>query len=451
MKFFLALLMAFSCQSPLWASDESDLLEALTRAEESDDLDDVLDDDIESQIEDEVEDELESKLESEVESELEDDVEDELEEEFEHEVEHQLDSDIAQERLHQLWDVEKELDDLDFDALPDQEIAILSADELAQARARGLTILSEQPLPELGGILVTFSPDKDDSIAERAPNHVYHLDALASDTEGHSAVHQAAALGLTEALPAQQRIGLMDSAIQASHPCLQGVGIVQKNFHDPAALPSLRHGTAIASVMAGAQDCGAAGLLTHAQLVNAVVFAHSEKGLVTANAAELVAGLDWLLQQQVQVINLSLSGPPNPVLQQALHHVHERGIQLVASVGNDGAAAYPRYPAAYPDVIAVTAVDEQQHIFARAVQGEHVELAAPGTGVQVASDNGSTGVMQGTSVAAAMVSALLATMPVSAGEPQRLQLQQHARDLGEPGRDPVFGYGLTQSLQNVAE
>lgn len=448
MKFFLVLLMLFSCPSPLWASDESDLLEALAKAEESD----VLDDDIESQIEDEVEDELESKLESEVESELEDDVEEELEDEFEHEVEHQLESDIAQERLHQLWDVEKELDNLDFDALPDQEIAILSAEELAQARARGLTILSEQPLPELGGVLVTFSPDKDDdSIAERAPNHVYHLDALASETEGKSAVRQAAVLGVAQALPAQQRIGMMDSAIQISHPCLQGVGIVQKNFHDPAAQPSLRHGTAIASVMAGAPGCTAAGLLTHAQLVNAVVFAHSEKGLVTANAAELVAGLDWLLQQQVQVINLSLSGPPNPVLQQALHQVHERGVQLVASVGNDGAAAYPRYPAAYPEVIAVTAVDEQQRIFARAVQGEHVELAAPGTGVQVASENGSTGVMQGTSVAAAMVSALLAAMPAAGGDEQRLQLQQHARDLGEPGRDPVFGYGLTQILQNVAE
>ena len=161
------------------------------------------------------------------------------------------------------------------------------------------------------------------------------------------------------------------------------------------------------------------------------------RGPVVASAAELVAGLDWLLQQQVSIINMSLSGPPNRVLEQALNRAAARNITLVASAGNEGPAAFPRFPAAYPAVIAVTAVDAQQQVYTRAAQGPHIELAAPGVGVRVAAGT-ATQPMSGTSVAAAMVSAVLAAQP----GPVRDRLPQQVRDLGATGPDPVFGLGL---------
>src|SRR5690606_27022977 len=101
--------------------------------------------------------------------------------------------------------------------------------------------------------------------------------------------------------------------------------------------------------------CEAPGALHSAQLVNAVVFGRSPQGPVVASAGQLIQGLDWLLQQQVEIINMSLSGPANPLLERVLQQVQAHSVQVLASVGNDGAAAFPRYPAAYPSVIAITA------------------------------------------------------------------------------------------------
>jgi len=358
------------------------------------------------------------------------------------------DSAADDERLSQLWDIADRLDEWEADALPDQEIAVMTAEQLQQARQLGVTVLDEQPLPALGGILVTFAPLPDGVEIEVVPNHLYQLDAAEEGTAGPLPVSASALLdmvGLTGAQPAQQRIGMMDSAIDRGHPCLQGVSITQKTFIRTDSTADTRHGTALASVMAGRAGCGAEGILQQASLVNAVVFARTQQGPVIASASQLVTGLDWLLQQQVRLVNLSLSGPPNPVLERALNLAHRMGVQLVASVGNDGTAAFPRYPAAYDAVIAVTAVDRQRQVFPRAVRGPHVELSAPGIGLAVAAEQGQTERMSGTSLAAAFTTAVLAThMPAADMEQQRRQLQQEALDLGEPGRDPVFGFGLLQ-------
>ncbi len=362
--------------------------------------------------------------------------------------------DLSEEELTQLWDVEERLDNLELDALPDQFIKVLTPGQLQQARVQGLTILATQPLQALGGILVTFAPLPDDAELDVAPNHLYQLDGDSSPQTTESepplpAAGLAAMTGLQAPLPAQRRIGLMDSAIDTAHPCLQTADVIQRSFVAAGSQPDQRHGTAMASVMAGAADCGAAGVLSQATLVNAIVFARSPQGPVVASATQLITGLDWLLQEQVRLVNLSLSGPPNPVLEAALTQARKLGVQLISSVGNEGGAAFPRYPAAYDSVLAVTAVDRNKQIFTRAVRGDHVELAAPGVGMAVAGDGG-TYRMDGTSLAAALTTAALAVRPPQDAADERRQLQQSALDLGEPGRDTVYGYGLLQ-MQGLTE
>ncbi|HCZ47585.1 MAG TPA: hypothetical protein DCZ11_01105, partial [Gammaproteobacteria bacterium] len=105
----------------------------------------------------------------------------------------------------------------------------------------------------------------------------------------------------------------------------------------------------------------------------------------------------------------------------------------------------PLYPAAYPGVVGVTAVDGRRRVLPEAGRGPHVSFAAPGADLAAASADGYT-VVRGTSYAAPVVAGLLAARagePASDGARQALSaLVATATDLGSPGRDPIFGHGL---------
>ena len=151
-------------------------------------------------------------------------------------------------------------------------------------------------------------------------------------------------------------------------------------------------------------------------------------------------------EADLQVINLSLSGPANTVLQNAIAAAQAEGIVIIAAAGNNGAGAEPAYPAAYPGVIAVTAVDQDLNVYRRATQGAYIDLAGPGVNVWTASGQGSGALKTGTSYAVPFVSAaaglLLASNPQLDPEAVQARLEQHTRDLGTPSWDPTYGYGL---------
>jgi subtilisin family serine protease len=134
------------------------------------------------------------------------------------------------------------------------------------------------------------------------------------------------------------------------------------------------------------------------------------------------------------VINISLVGPPNMLVQRAIQIVRSRGIQIVAAVGNDGPAAPPQYPASYPGVIAVTAVDGGGRALPEAGKAAHVDFAAPGADMAAAlPGNGYTRV-RGTSFAAPLAAARL----LAAGTP--VALASEARPgKGRVGRGIVCG------------
>ena len=174
------------------------------------------------------------------------------------------------------------------------------------------------------------------------------------------------------------------------------------------------------------------------------IFGLDQEGKPVASVSSFMAGLDWLLGQGIRTINTSLSGPENDLMALAVDAALRQHARLVAAVGNDGLSDTPRYPAAYPGVIGVTAVDATRHPFAQANRGNFVTLAAPGVDlwVPVADAKATTNgiFVSGTSFATPFVVATLA-----AANNDAALLTANAIDLGEAGVDPVFGHGLVQA------
>ncbi len=154
----------------------------------------------------------------------------------------------------------------------------------------------------------------------------------------------------------------------------------------------------------------------------------------------LLSGLNWLLEQNVTLINVSLTGPHDALLARAFAKAMDEGVMVVAAVGNAGPGAAPLFPAAYPGVVGVTAVDVEGEIYRWALQGEQVDIAAEGVRVPVWRSVNRWEKESGTSLASPIVTAQLACARISFANIEAY-LAEHSRDLGEPGKDPIFGWG----------
>lgn len=235
------------------------------------------------------------------------------------------------------------------------------------------------------------------------------------------------------------RIGMLDSAVKADHMALAGSRIVHRDFVTHEGTRPLGHGTAVASLI----DASADG---EAEILAASVFFQTPGYAPGATTESLVAALDWMAAEQVDTVNMSLAGPANELLEKALAAMRD-GPVVVAAVGNNGPSGEPLYPAAYEGVVGVTAVDADGEVFRYANRGEHVDYAALGVNVRVADSGGSWRLESGTSMASPHVAVVMGRMLQI--EPMDLQaltsvLAEHAEDLGETGRDPVFGHGLVR-------
>lgn len=236
------------------------------------------------------------------------------------------------------------------------------------------------------------------------------------------------------------RVGLIDGGIDGAHPVFRD-NVIHRHGCGAVAVPSA-HGTAVASLMVGrASDFH--GAAPGAELYAGDVYC----GVPTGGAVDAVAdSFAWLVHERVPVINVSLVGPPNVILESVVRLVVARGFIIVAAVGNDGPAAPPLYPASYPGVIGVTAVDAHRHALLEAARGPQVRFAAPGADMVAAKSPSGFEAVRGTSFAAPLVACLLATQlrePDKVAAAQAVSsLAARAVDLGAHGLDPVYGYGL---------
>jgi subtilisin family serine protease len=178
-----------------------------------------------------------------------------------------------------------------------------------------------------------------------------------------------------------------------------------------------------------------------------VPFFRRPSGDVAADAVGLVRSLDWLLSERAQVIGMSLTGPPNLVLAGAIARAQARGVLVVAAVGNGGRNAEPSHPAALAGVIGATAVSSDRRIYWRAQQGDAVDFALPGVDLPTADAEGAVRLRSGTSYAVPFLVAKLSQSLREGRLSRAAWLAGNAvpvADLGAPGRDPVFGWGMPQ-------
>lgn len=233
-------------------------------------------------------------------------------------------------------------------------------------------------------------------------------------------------------------LGLIDGGV-AAHPSVAG-RVEQRGFALGAPMAS-RHGTAVASLLIG--EGNVRGSAPGAHLFAADVYGADPAG---GNASAIARSLGWLVQSRVAVTTISLVGPDNKLLAAAVSRAQQRGMLIVAAVGNDGPAAPPAYPASYRGVFAVTGVDAKGRALPEAGRALHVDFAAPGDAVLAATGADSTDRLRGTSFAAPLVAGRLALRypapSIDRIGPAVAALVMEARDLGKKGRDAVYGHGL---------
>jgi subtilisin family serine protease len=337
------------------------------------------------------------------------------------------------------------------------EVLVLSPDAAAlqAAAAAGFTVVRVRTLGELGlHILVLQAPGRTAHALKQLQrldpagtydfNHVYlESGALSQGAPPPAAAAQGTPAVTASAAPAASagaRVGLIDSGVDVAHEVFHGLSI-HAHGCGGAAIPAA-HGTAVASLLVG-RAAAFHGAAPGGELYAADVFC----GAPTGGATDLVAdAFAWLVGARVPVINVSLVGPPNRMLATVVESVLARGYLVVAAVGNDGPAAAPLYPAAWPGVIGVTAVDGRGRVLPEAERGPQVRFAAPGADMAAARSPRGYALVRGTSFASPIVAGLLALGLREPGEPAAGQalaeLARRAVAHGAAGRDPAYGAGI---------
>lgn len=263
------------------------------------------------------------------------------------------------------------------------------------------------------------------------------------------------------------KVAIIDSGIDYNHPDLKdnyrgGFNVVENNA-DPYDDDEISHGTHVAGVIAARNNgTGVVGVAPEASLYAVKVFGANNTG---GDMETIVAGIEWAIENGMDVINLSIgySGDIYAVypdffkpLKDVCDKAQQAGIVLVAAAGNDNREIVS-VPAAFDSVIAVSATDQtdQRALFLppyASSYGAKVELASPGANIKSTVSGGGYALLSGTSQAAPHVAGAAAVL-LSSGiadengngsraDEVRAKLTATAKDLGDPGRDMYFGWGL---------
>ncbi len=360
--------------------------------------------------------------------------------------------------------------------VPDEVLVTISADGGIVERLAnqyGLTIRSQKALSLLGNILVKFGiPDgrpvavvraqllSEQDVLGAEPNHIYQLNGDANKEVIKRFSQTAAEINKAQKLASGRgvKVAVIDSGVDEDHPALLGAIRGKFDALDKAPVNETAHGTAVALLIGGG-DNSFKGAAPEAELYVARAFDTTKEGAHLNSAEAIISSLDWAFQQNVDIINMSFAGPENKYITDALTNLMSTDVVLVAAAGNNGKKAPYAFPAAQQGVFAVTATDAKNRIYTKANRGPYVYIAAPGVDVLVANGSGDIQLRSGTSYGAAIFSGIcaLALESKSTGKSggktnKRIKLKEFrkaielsSKDLGAPGRDPVFGNGLIRA------
>jgi subtilisin family serine protease len=257
-------------------------------------------------------------------------------------------------------------------------------------------------------------------------------------------------------------LGMADTGLDITHSALRGQMLVGWDATTGTAdVTDLNgHGTHVGALMAGTLANGAAlgGLAPGAKLAVAKVF--SDSGTTSSTAVE--SGINWLVDVvKAPIVNLSL-GASSPVLVDAMRNAAAKGTLMVVAAGNDGAAD-PGWPARYASrewamgrIIVVGALDTDGTLAPysnRAGTTAAYYVVAPGTQVVSAYPGELYAYMSGTSMATPIVSGQAALIksawPYLSAERIAQVIFRTATDLGAPGVDAVYGWGIVNVARSL--
>lgn len=289
-------------------------------------------------------------------------------------------------------------------------------------------------------------------------NNIFRLQQgatpAAAKSEGDPLQYALAKMRLPQAhalsVGADVTVAVIDSGIDVTHPELAGVitGTFDALNNGEEPHP---HGTSIAGVIA-----------SHARLMGTAPSSHllairafgAQKSGAESTSFLIMKSLDYALAKNARIINMSFAGPHDPAIERGLAIAAAKGIVLVAAAGNAGAKSPPLYPAADRNVIAVSATDQSDQLFAQSNRGRYVAISAPGVDILSPAPNGKYQMSSGTSLSAAYVSGVAALMiarnPQLSSADVRATLISTARDLGPKGRDDQFGAGQADAFGAVS-
>ena len=347
----------------------------------------------------------------------------------------------------------------------DGALSAAEADELA--RRHGLERIASQSFPLIGGTIGLFRiVDRrpvdtvrrefaaDGSVRSVQLNFRYFLqDQKKPATEGDAAQYAVAQLRLPQAHALARgmnvTIAVIDSGIDIRHPELANSIADSFDALGSSEGPHV-HGTGIAgAIVAHARLMGSA---PEARLLAIRAFGAGSKGAESTSYV-ILKGLNYAAEHGAQIINMSFAGPKDPLIERGLAAMAGRGILMVAASGNAGAKSPPLYPAANPNVIAVSGTDAQEKLFAASNRGNHIAISAPGADIFLPAPDEKYQITSGTSFSAAYVSGVAALIlernPALKPNDVRALLTKTARDLGAPGRDDQFGAGEADAFAAV--
>ena len=347
----------------------------------------------------------------------------------------------------------------------DSALSTAEADELA--RRHGLERIASQSFPLLGSTIGLFR------IVDRRPVDMVRREFAADGRvrsvqlnlrhflqdqkkpaiEGDVAQYAVAQLRLPQAHALARgmnvTIAVIDSGVDVKHPELANSVADSFDALGSSEGPHV-HGTGIAgAIVAHAKLMGSA---PEARLLAIRAFGAGSKGAESTSYV-ILRGLDYAAEHGAQIINMSFAGPKDPLIERGIAATAARGILMVAAAGNAGAKSPPLYPAANPNVIAVSGTDAQDKLFAASNRGNHIAISAPGADIFLPAPDEKYQITSGTSFSAAYVSGVAALLlernPALKPGDVRAILTKTARDLGAPGRDDQFGAGEADAFAAV--
>ncbi|HIQ05340.1 MAG TPA: hypothetical protein EYH31_06545 [Anaerolineae bacterium] len=354
------------------------------------------------------------------------------------------------------------------DYVPGQFIVKLRADPshtaTSLAASTGAQILRR--IDPIGVVVLEANANKSETLAQKLaddprvewvePNFVIQGDMVPNDPDysNPSKVYAPQRINAEQAWDVTTGdpsviIAIVDSGVDPTHPEFAGRLLPGYDFVNDDEDPSddNGHGTHVAGIAAAAinNGIGSVGICGNCSILPIKVLNQNNQG----TWADVAAGIVYAADHGADVINLSLGGSiGSQAVHDAIIYATNAGALVVAAAGNDNSDA-PHYPAYYPETVAVSATRTDDTKWGGSNYGDYIDVAAPGLTVYSTAWSGDSPsgytFKTGTSMAAPHVAGLAGLLkaqdPTRTPADLRALIESTAADLGDPGWDPIFGYG----------